>query len=242
MSGEPRSAAPRALRIAAAIPAYQAAATVGDVARRTLEQLQDVLVVDDGSTDDTSRAARDAGAEVVRVERNCGKGNALHVAFDLWFARGFDAVITLDADGQHIPEEIPTLLQAAERADLVVGGREALFAGMSRLRRNSNRISSRLISIVAGQRLADVQSGFRLYRRQLIASTGFPEPRFEAESAVIVRAARRGHRIVTVPVRLAQADGRTTSHYRPVADSVRIGVAVLRARWESLTWIREPSS
>jgi len=228
-AGAPASAAGA---VAVAIPAYQAAASVGAVARRALGVLPHVLVVDDGSADDTAGAARRAGAEVLSLPVNRGKGNALRTAFGELFGRGFDVVVTVDADGQHLPEEIPVLLAAAAGADLVLGTRERLFAEMSRVRRLSNRLSSRAISLLAGQPLGDVQTGFRLYRRRLIDAVGFPEPRFEAESAVVVRAARRGFRVAAVPVRLGFADGRTTSHYRPVVDSLRIAAAVARARFE----------
>jgi len=83
-----------------------------------------------------------------------------------------------------------------------------------------------------------VQSGFRLYSRNLIAEIGFPESRFDAESAVVVRAARAGYRIAVVPIALGFADGRTTSHYRPVVDSLRIASAVTRARFEARRWAR----
>jgi glycosyltransferase involved in cell wall biosynthesis len=223
------------MKIAAAIPAYDAADSVGEVVRRTALVLGEVLVIDDGSADATAATARAAGARVVAHPENRGKGQALATAFADLFGRGFDAVVTLDADGQHLPEEIPKLLAAAEEvagADLVIGSRDHLFAGMGRVRRTSNRWSSRLISAAAGLGLADVQSGFRLYTRRLIAATGFPEPRFEAESAVVVRAARRGFRVVAVPIRLGFADGRCTSHYRPLIDSLRIARAVTRARLE----------
>lgn len=221
------------LKVAAAIPAYQAAPSVGAVVRGALELLPEVLVVDDGSTDATAEQARQAGARVVSFPCNRGKGAALAMAFQDLFSRGFDGVLTLDADGQHLPEEIPKLLRVAETGeDLVLGVRDHLFGEMSALRRASNRLSSKAISFAAGQRLSDIQTGFRFYSRKLIETVGFPETRFEAESAVVVRAARRGFRVVTVPVRLGFADGRTTSHYRPLIDSLRIAGAVTRARFE----------
>ena len=218
------------LRVAAAIPAYEAARSIGAVVTGTRAVLRDVLVIDDGSRDGTAAAARDAGAEVLVRPVNEGKGAALRAAFEVLFARGFDAVVTLDADGQHLPEEIPRLLAAAADADLVLGTRDHLFAGMSRTRRLSNGLSSRVISVVAGQAISDVMTGFRLYARALIARAGFPESRFDAETAIVVRAVRLGFRVVTTPVRLGYADGRATSHYRSVLDSVRIARAVVRAR------------
>ena len=216
---------------AIAIPAYQAGPTVEGVARRALAVLPTV-VVDDGSTDDTAARARDAGAEVVSHPRNLGKGRALWTAFSLLFERGFEAVVTVDADGQHLPEETDKLLAGWRGGgDLVLGTRAHHFGGMSRLRRISNRLSSRAISLLAGQRLGDIQTGFRLYSRELIATTGFPEHRFEAESAVVVRAVRAGFSVVAVPVELGFVDGLSTSHYRPVVDSLRIAGAVLGARF-----------
>jgi glycosyltransferase involved in cell wall biosynthesis len=222
-------------RFAIAIPAYEAARSVGDVVRRALAQAPRVVVVDDGSGDGTGKAARDAGADVVTHASNRGKGRALKTAFDHLFAAGFDAVVTIDADGQHLPEEAPKLVEAWRGgADLVLGTRDHLFEAMSAVRRASNASSSWLIGQVAGAPLPDCQTGFRLYTRELVQSLGFPEPRFEAESAVLVRAVRHGFKVVGVPVRLNQPDGRATSHYRPLLDSLRIAGAVTRARLEGI--------
>lgn len=221
--------------VAIAIPAYDAGSTVAEVVRRTFALLPNVLVVDDGSRDETRREAAAAGAEVIFNNQNLGKGAALRSAFSVLFGRGFEAVVTVDADGQHLPEEIPKLIEGwDEGGDLVMGTRDHLYGEMNRVRRASNTLSSRAISFFAGVELRDCQTGFRLYTRDLIEKTGFPEPRFEAESAVIVRAARQGLPILAVPVRLGFADGLSISHYRPVVDSLRIAAAVARARfWHS---------
>ena len=229
--------------VAAAIPAYDAAASVADVVHRTKRMLDTVLVIDDGSSDGTSREAGAAGATVLSHPRNLGKGRALRTAFDHLFAQGFEMVVTLDADGQHLPEQIPALIGAARQgASLVIGSRTHLFPQMFWARRASNRWSSRAISIISGQQLGDVQCGFRLYSRDLVARTGFAEPRFEAESAVVVRALRLGLEVAWVPIELGFADGRTTSHYRPLVDSLRIAGAVLRARFERQPPVVEPLS
>jgi len=223
------------VKVGVVIPAYQAEPSVAEIAARSLVAIPgaSVLVVDDGSTDRTAEEARRAGATVVSHPENRGKGAALRTGCEHWIAQGYDGVVTLDADGQHLPEEIGRLLEAAATgADLVLGVRDHYFEEMSPLRRRSNRISSDLISRAARHAVSDVQTGFRFYSRRLIEEVGLRESGFEAESAVFVRAARRGLRIVTTPIRLGFSDGRCTSHYRSWVDGARIARAVVGAMLE----------
>ena len=219
------------MRTAIIIPAYQAEASVAAVVVGARAIVPEVLVIDDGSLDDTRRRAEQAGAEVVVHPRNRGKGAALRTGFNLLLTRGVERIVTMDADGQHLATELPRLLERGD-ADLVLGARVSSFPSMSRLRRYSNALSSRTISSFAGRPLGDVQTGFRSYSRRLIERVGMPEDRFDAESAIVVRAARGGFVIVEVPVELGFADGRAVSHYRGLVDSLRIARSVVRA-WAS---------
>ena len=225
------------MKTAILIPALDAAQWIEDVVRRSLAQRLPVWVVDDGSTDGTGMIAEKAGAKVLRHRRNRGKGGALSTGFEVIFQYGCDTVITIDADGQHLPEDVPMFLDvAADGADLILGCRARLFSKMAPVRRSSNRLSSFVIASVAGVPLEDVQCGYRLYTRALIENVGFPESGFEAESAVIVRAARAGAAIKTIPIELGFVDGRPTSHYRPIVDSLRIARGVARSRLEMVQW------
>ena len=143
-------------RIAATIPAFQAAPSVGDVVRRTLQLIPDVLVVDDGSRDGTAEEARRAGAGVLVLSDNHGKGVALRTAFDALISRGYSGIVTLDADGQHVPEEIPRLLEAGTGPISCWALATTSSADMGSVRRTSNRLSSWAISFAAGQSLSDV--------------------------------------------------------------------------------------
>jgi hypothetical protein len=172
--------------VIALIPAYNAARLVGGVIAKAKLYLP-VLVVDDGSRDETSDAANAAGADVVRQEPNQGKGAALKHGFRIALERGYDAVLTLDADGQHDPAEIPKFLAArAERgADLIIGARD--FAQMPFVRRMSNTIGTWSFSRALGRPVRDNQSGFRLLSRRLAnAMLESDEQGFELEVEMIV--------------------------------------------------------
>lgn len=220
-------------RIAVIIPALNAEATLPAVVAAARAQLEPVVVIDDGSSDATSEVARAAGATVLRHERNRGKGGALKTGFAWALENGFDCVITLDADGQHLPSEIPKFVRerTVGNADLIIGGRSHLFGGMLPRRRLANQFSAWSISIAAGTRITDSQSGFRLYSASLLRRLSMRTNGFDFESEVIVRAGRAHVKIVTIPIELGFVDGIATSHYRPLVDTLRIAWTVIRARF-----------
>ena len=214
------------------IPAYNAARTVGDVVKACRDVVSDVVVIDDGSRDETAAAAKSAGADVVSYPTNRGKGGALKTGFAWALEHGYDAVITLDADGQHLPREIPKFLHAREetRADLIIGGRAHLFGGMLPRRRLANRFSAWSIARASGTRITDSQSGFRLYSANLLRNVRLRTDGFDMESEVIVHAGRGGFKVLTIPIDLGFVDGISTSHYKPLKDTLRIAWTVTRAR------------
>jgi glycosyltransferase involved in cell wall biosynthesis len=219
-------------RICIAIPALNAARHVGPVIEEARRLNRDVVLVDDGSSDDTARVAESAGAKVLRHAVNRGKGAALKTAFTWALQQGFDSVITLDADGQHLAAEIPKFVEAraSSGADLIIGGRAHLFGQMLPRRRFANRFSARMIALVSGSVVTDSQSGYRLYSRNLLEKLTLRADGFDMESEVIVRAGRAGLRVVTIPIELGFVDGVATSHYKPIKDSLRIAWTVLKTR------------
>jgi glycosyltransferase involved in cell wall biosynthesis len=220
-------------RIAVIIPALNAQRTLPRVVADARAQLEPVLVIDDGSRDATGDAARAVGAVVIRHPVNRGKGGALKTGFAWALENGFDGVITLDADGQHLASEIPKFLRERERggADLIIGGRAHLFGEMLPRRRMANRFSAACIALTSGAKITDSQSGFRFYSAKLIRALELRTDGFDMESEVIVRAGRRGLGIVTIPIELGFVDGVATSHYKPLKDTLRIAWTVTRARF-----------
>lgn len=206
------------------IPAFDAADSVGAVIRAAGERGLDILVVDDGSTDGTGDAARDAGARVTRHPENRGKGAALATGFRELLAGGVAAVVTMDADGQHDPADVTGMIETWRRkgADLVVGARLGGFGRMCRSRRFGNRFSTRAVRFFGGPELPDTQCGFRLYSRAFLEAVSFRRRRYDAEAEILMLAARHGLKVVSHPVRSPGADGRGTSHYRPWLDTTRM--------------------
>ena len=219
------NAAPQAslAELIVVVPVFQGAATVSDVVRGARATGYPVLAVDDGSSDASSDAAAGAGAIVLRHPRNQGKGAALQTGFAFALRNEARAVLTIDADGQHDPTEIPALIAAHREHPeaLIIGVRS--FDQMPQRNRTGNRISTYWISRFAGRPHRDSQSGFRVYPRALFEGAHFRTSRFDTETELLLRAAKLGLPLVEIPVRTiyAPAEGRS-SHFRGFLDTLRI--------------------
>jgi len=207
---------------AAVIPAFNDEKHIGDIVRRTRAQLDHVLVIDDGSTDQTSQRARERGAEVIVHSENRGKGEAIKTGLGHWFDREVRWVILLDSDGQHLPEEIDRFLSAAgsaTRPTFFIGNRMNNLAGMPFIRRLVNHYMSRRISRVCGQEIPDTQCGFRMLDRQLIPEMLGGGHRFDYETEVLILASRKGYRVESVPITTVYSD--QVSKIHPMRDAIR---------------------
>ena len=208
-------------RVAAVIPAYQEENHVAEVVRRVRAQLEHVLVVDDGSTDATAESARRAGVDVIVHPQNRGKGESIKTGMRYWLDRGIDYVVLLDADGQHLPEEIVHFIDAAgqHNAKIFVGTRMNDVTSMPWVRRVVNRYMSDKISRACGQQIPDTQCGFRMLHRDVIPELLGGTNRFDYETEMLIIASRNGHRIAAVPITTVYSDEVSSIH--PVRDTLR---------------------
>jgi glycosyltransferase involved in cell wall biosynthesis len=220
MVDSPAASAVNRETVAAVIPAFCEEKHVGPVVQRTLLQIDHVLVVDDGSPDQTAATARAAGAEVIVHERNQGKGASIMTGLRHWLERGFQHVIILDADGQHLPEEIGRFITAAATGmELLVGTRMNDVRTMPLVRRLVNRYMSRKISRVCGQDIPDTQCGFRMLSSVVIPDLLDGECRFDYETEMLIIVSRKGFRIGAVPISTVYSDEVSSIH--PVRDTLR---------------------
>jgi glycosyltransferase involved in cell wall biosynthesis len=231
MEPERDSLAQIQVQTAAIIPAYQDEKHIGDIVRRTRERLGHVLVIDDGSTDQTAQCAREAGAEVIVHDENRGKGEALKTGLGHWFDQEVTWVILLDSDGQHLPEEVDRFLAAASSATqptFFIGNRMNNVTAMPSVRRVVNRYMSNQISRVCRQEIPDTQCGFRMLDRQLIPELLGGGHRFDYETEVLIIASRKGYRIESVPITTVYTD--QVSKIHPLRDAIRFFKMMWRYR------------
>ncbi len=203
------------------IPCLNEEQSISAVVKGVRCHLPHVIVVDDGSRDQTAKRAAEAGAEVIRQESTQGKGAALCAGWRRAQEGGFSWALSLDGDGQHAPEDIPGFLSAAVGGgvDLVVGNRMDAVANMPWLRRRANRWMSRQLSEAAGLWLPDSQCGFRLMRLDAWALLPIATSHFEIESEVLLEFVARGLAIKFVPVKAIYKDEQSKIH--PLRDTVR---------------------
>lgn len=208
------------MKTLAVIPAFNEAGRIGTTVRGARRHLTDVIVVDDGSADATADEARLAGAVVLRHPANLGKGAALKTGFAYALQSGVDAVLTLDADGQHDPDDIPRFLSAGAGVDILVGARTRDRAGMPPLRRLTNRGMSWLISRLVGAPLKDTQSGYRLVRCRALRELDLRTSNYDLETEILVRAARAGFTVRELDIAAIYPPDHA-SHIHPLRDTLR---------------------
>jgi glycosyltransferase involved in cell wall biosynthesis len=216
------------------IPAFNASKTIKSVVKGSLKHVHKVFVVDDGSSDCTAAAASEAGAEVIVLNKNKGKGNALKILFQKAAESGYDAVISMDADGQHDPEDLPLFinLHVVHPDDIIVGSRMHSKEKIPRARYNSMHVARFFISLAANQFIEDTQCGFRLYPLSIIKKMQLTSDRYVTETEILMKAGDSGAHIRFVNVKAIY--GRNDSHFRPIMDIAAITayvISYLHIKW-----------
>lgn len=213
--------------VALVIPAYNEAATIRGLAERALAQCEQVIIVNDASQDDTAGQLEGLPVTLLENDQNLGKAGSLWRGMLYAMELGAEQIVTMDGDGQHRPEDIPRLLNAARQfsGQIVIAARDMSGSHVPAGRRRSNKVANFWISWAAGYRIEDSQSGFRVYPAMLIRNLEINVARdrsFVFESEVLIEAATMGVKSVPVVVDAIYEPGQRASHFRPVLDIVRI--------------------
>ncbi len=218
--------------IVAVIPAFDCGTTIGEVVAGARRYLGDVVVVSDGSRDDTAARALAAGASVEVLPENRGKGYALRRGIDLALARQPAALVLLDGDGQHDPADIPALVGVWDRGgvDLVVGARLQDSRRIPRARYWTNYIGTRILTWMSDLELEDSQSGYRLLSAPLARRLRLRSDGYAIETEMLIKAGKAGARLGHVTVRTIYNDEQ--SHFRPLIDTLRIALAAIQFKVE----------
>lgn len=225
MSADLATSVDAAPRIAVLIPALNEELAIRGVVTSALAVCADVIVVDDGSTDRTLERIADLPVQVIRHATPMGKGESLRAGFREALRRGFDAVVTMDGDGQHDAADVPRLIAAARAYPdhLVIGARMRTRDNQPNARRRANAVADWGISWGCGIPVADTQSGQRYYPRAALALVDLPAQGFVFEAAILIAGVReRGLGVVSVPIETRYHAGARRSHFRPVIDVTRI--------------------
>lgn len=215
------------------IPAYNESEHIGSVLSRVLSKFgsffDEIVVVDDGSEDDTSAIAAGYGVVVLRHDRNMGKGMALRTGFSYALERGYELVMTMDGDGQHDPEDIPRFMKRMLRGDvdIVLGARVLDRRRMPIHRRLNNRLVSAVGSWLSGRKVVDFQCGYRLIRAEVLRAVKLETRRYETESELLIKAGRMGFRIASIPIRAIYNGAK--SNVRPLTEMKLFTLLLLKS-------------
>jgi len=215
-------------KVAVLIPSYNGAKTIGPIVKDITGRGLVVYVVDDGSTDETTSIAKNAGAIVIRHNINKGKGASLRDGFKEILKKDFDAVLLMDGDGQHDTKDIDKFLKSFSdlSADMIIGNRMSDTSIMPLSRKVTNRIMSYVISKLCGHKIDDTQCGFRLVNRAILEKANFKSSNYEIESEMLFKAVRKGFKIGSIPVKTVYRDEQ--SSINPVVDTLRFIVLLIR--------------
>ncbi len=188
--------------VCAIIPFYNEERFIKKVVKETLKYADMIIAVNDGSTDQSLQQLNEiAGVEIININNNSGKGYALTLGFERAVKKNYEFILTIDGDGQHPTEYIPLLLKKIEKFDIVIGNRMNNLKSMPFHRRLSNKLTSFLLSNKLGVKIPDSQSGFRIFRQDVLKKVKTTCKGFEAESEILVKAVREGFKLgfVNIP-------------------------------------------
>ncbi|MBI4982653.1 MAG: glycosyltransferase family 2 protein [Candidatus Omnitrophica bacterium] len=213
------------------IPSYNEEKEIFKLVSAIIKQGLVVLVIDDGSQDNTSKFAQQAGALVIKNKTNEGKGASLAKGFKYALENNFDAVITMDGDGQHSPNDVPLFLKVASYSSsvILVGNRMQKTKNMPIMRLLTNKFMSWLISLVAKQKIADTQCGFRLIKKEALSKIDFSTTKYETESEILIKSSRLGFKIESVPITTIYRGEK--SQINPFIDTLRFLKYIIREIW-----------
>lgn len=208
----------------ACIPAYNEQKLIGDIVKRCKLFVDEVIVCDDGSTDETIKNAQDAGARVLIHKKNLGKGNAMKTLFDYAKKSKADIMITIDGDGQFLPEEIPKLIDPIikNESDIVIGYRFDDAKEMPSYRKLGNKMLDRVTNLAADLPFRDTQGGFRAYSRKAFDSILFSTAGFGVDSEILIDASRKGLKISEEKVTVIYNTGEKTSTKGPISHTSEV--------------------
>jgi glycosyltransferase involved in cell wall biosynthesis len=213
-------------KIIAGMPAYNEGRYIGTLVLNTRQYVDEVIIVDDGSTDDTSKIASLAGAEVVRHSQNRGYGAAILSIFDEARKRDPDILVILDADSQHNPQEIPNIIQPIlNGCDVVIGSREKQASRIPFYRRFGQKVISHSLNILSKNHLTDSECGFRAFSRKAIFALDLKENGMAISAETVAEANRRNLKIAEVPVSVTYSKGSSTLN--PVAHGLGVFTRIL---------------